>query len=218
MGKYVRGDRIYVLSQITAVDPEVYGKYKVKTHSGKFYVTEANDTLVTDPEQDAITTVELFNILGTLNAMDTEEFHYMFIIYNNTHGTSYDFNDIRDIFSYGMDHVTLVAIYRFYQLYLDSRNIKVGDIVRVLINGSVDSKYCCVLHIDTIKDVIVYTLYDADEDCVYSLSRDDAQIIRYNVAGKETAPIESLFNNIKENISNVTGDIDRSHDDPSENS
>ena len=65
--------------------------------------------------------------------------------------------------------------------------------------------------------LIVYTLYDADQDYIYQLTRDDAQIIRYNVEGKETAPIESLLKTIKENISGVTGDIDRTHDDPSEN-
>ena len=216
MGKYVEGNRIYVLTEITAVDIEDSTKYTVKTNKAKFYVNESEDTLVLDPEQDVTTATELYNIIVNLNNMPTEEFKNVFLIYNNTHGTNYNFTDLKTLFGSGMTYKTLLDIYNFY---MDTNTVKVGDIVRVIINNDPNSKYCAVLHLDQDKNNndIIYTLYDADQDTIYSLTKQDAQIIRYNVEGKETAPIESLLNTIKSNISEVTGDIDRSHDDPVEN-
>lgn len=215
LGKYVAGNRIYVLTEISAVDIEDSTKYTVKTKRAKFYVRESEDTLVLDPEQDITTATELYNIIVNLNNMPSEEFKNVFLIYNNTHGTDYNFTDLKTLFGSGMTYQTLLDIYYFY---MDTNTIKVGDIVRVILDNDPNSKYCAVLHLDKGEnDTIIYTLYDADEDAVYSLTKQDAQIIRYNVEGKETAPIESLLNTIKENISEVTGDIDRTHDDPGEN-
>ena len=214
MGKYIEGNRVYVLSEVLQVDADDDTKYKVSTDKARFYITEKGDTLVTDPEQDLVTATEIYNILGVLGRMSTEDFRNVFEVYNLTHGTQYTCTKLDDIFIDNINMETLLAIYNFYT---DTNTIKVGDIVRVIVNGDSNSKYCGVLHIEVKELTTIYTLYDADQDYIYQLTRDDAQIIRYNVEGKETAPIESLLKTIKENISGVTGDIDRTHDDPSEN-
>ena len=215
MGKFVAGNRVYVLTEVMSVNADDDTKYKVKTDAARFYVTEKNDMLVADPEQDVVTATELYNILVALSKMESEEFRYVFNIYNTTYGTEYDFNHIGDTLSSGMDMETLLKIYEFYMSTLD---IKVGDIVKVLLEGSTDSKYCGVLHIDidVENNNIFYTLYDADEDKVYNVTKDDAQILKWTVNDKSSAPIETLLKTIRENISDITGDIDRKSDDPGE--
>jgi hypothetical protein len=211
LGKFAVGNKVYVLTEVAAVTLEDTKRYVVKTNSAKFYVKEDVDMLVLDPEQDITTATELYNVLVNLNNMPTQDFKYVFEMYNSIHGTAYEFNDIRDVLGSGMPYTTLLEIYNFY---LSTNEIKVGDIVRVLVKDSTDTKYCAVLHVEYSDLTPVYTLYDADEDYVYHLTREEAQIVRYNIEGKETAPIESLLDAIKENISDVTGDINRTHDDP----
>ena len=51
---------------------------------------------------------------------------------------------------------------------------------------------------------------------VYNVTKDDAQILKWTVNDKSSAPIETLLKTIRENISDITGDIDRKSDDPGE--
>ena len=214
MGKYVVGNKVYVLSEILQVDADDSTKYKVSTDKARFYVTEKGDTLVTDPEQDLVTGTEVYNLITNLARMEQSEFVSIFEIYNSTHGTDYNYSNIDNLLDdTNMNLNTLLEIYNYYK---ETNTIKVGDIVRVIVKGDNNSKYCGVLHIEYNSLKTIYTLYDADQDYIYHLDKTEAQIIRYNVAGKESAPIESLIKTIKENISGVTKDIDRQHDDPGE--
>lgn len=222
LGRFAAGNKIYVLSEIISVNADDRSKYKVKTASARFYVSEADDKLVTDPEQDIITATDLYNSIIAMNNMESEDFYNIFVVYNSVFGTTYDFHNLLEVFSSGMTYETLLDIYEYYvaAMGLESE-IKVGDIVRVLINGDTNSKYCGVLHIDKeVKNedetIITYTLYDADLDNIYNITREDAQIIKWSVDDQSSAPIESLINTIKDNISSITGDIDRTKDDPSE--
>ena len=63
LGKYVVGNKVYVLSEILQVDADDSTKYKVSTDKARFYVTEKGDTLVTDPEQDLVTGTEVYNLI-----------------------------------------------------------------------------------------------------------------------------------------------------------
>ena len=214
MGKYVAGNEIYVLAEVLSVNADDNTKYKVQTNSARFYVSESKDTLVTDPEQDIVTTTELYNVLVNIAKMDSTTFKYLFTIYNNTYGTEYNFANLTEVLASGMTYETLLEIYDFYMSTID---VKVGDIVRVLLSDDTDSKYCGVLHIDGGGETpVIYTLYDADKDKVYSLTRQQAQILKWTVNDKSSAPIETLLKKIKDNISDITGDIDRSSDDPGE--
>lgn len=208
---YTVGNKVYVRTEIVSVNADDDTKYRVKTNSARFYIKEGEDTIRIDPEQDILTATELYNIIVKLNAMDDTEFQYIFTIYNNTYGTEYSFRNLSEVLASGMDYYTLMTIYKFY---LDTVDVQVGDIVRVIFNGTTDSIYGAVLHIDKPENGIdEYTVYDADNDEIYEITRAQAQIIRWTIGDKSTAPIEALVKDIKDIIHNITGGVDRTLDD-----
>jgi hypothetical protein len=207
MGMYTIGNRVYVRAEIVAVNQNDDTKYTVKTNSAKFYIKENQDIIHTDPEQDILTATELYNIINIINKMNVADIQYMFTIYNNTHGTQYNYSSLSDILKSGMEYSTLAEIYNYYRNNLE---VSVGDLVKVIFSSSQSPVYGAVLHIDNPgAENAEFLIYDADKDSIYEITKGQAQIIRYPVENQENVPIESLFKNIKDIIANVTGNIDR---------
>ena len=207
MGMYTVGNKVYVRTEIVAVDPNDDTKYTVKTNSAKFYIKENQDIIHIDPEQDILTATELYNIMIIINKMTVTDIQYMFTIYNNTHGTHYSYSSLSDILKSGMEYTTLVEIYNYYRNNLE---VNVGDLVKVIFSSSQPAIYGAVLHIDNPgAENAEFLIYDADKDSIYEITKGQAQIIRYPVDDQENVPIESLFKDIKDIIANVTGNIDR---------
>jgi hypothetical protein len=207
MGMYTIGNRVYVRAEIVAINQTDDTKYTVKTNSAKFYIKENQDIIHTDPEQDILTATELYNIINIINKMNVADIQYMFTIYNNTHGTQYNYSSLSDILKSGMEYSTLAEIYNYYRNNLE---VSVGDLVKVIFSSSQSPVYGAVLHIDNSgAENAEFLIYDADKDSIYEITKGQAQIIRYPVEDQENVPIESLFKNIKDIIANVTGNIDR---------
>ena len=207
MGMYTVGNKVYVRAEIVAVNQNDDTKYTVKTISAKFYIKENQDIIHTDPEQDILTATELYNIINIINKMNVADIQYMFTIYNNTHGTQYNYSSLSDILKSGMEYSTLAEIYNYYRNNLE---VSVGDLVKVIFSSSQSPVYGAVLHIDNPgAENAEFLIYDADKDSIYEITKGQAQIIRYPVEDQENVPIESLFKNIKDIIANVTGNIDR---------
>jgi hypothetical protein len=207
MGMYTIGNKVYVRAEIVAVNQNDDTKYTVKTNSAKFYIKENQDIIHTDPEQDILTATELYNIINIINKMNVADIQYMFTIYNNTHGTQYNYSSLSDILKSGMEYSTLAEIYNYYRNNLE---VSVGDLVKVIFSSSQSPVYGAVLHIDNPgAENAEFLIYDADKDSIYEITKGQAQIIRYPVEDQENVPIESLFKNIKDIIANVTGNIDR---------
>lgn len=207
MGMYTVGNKVYVRTDIVAVDPNDDTKYTVKTNSAKFYIKENQDIIHIDPEQDILTATELYNIMIIINKMTVTDIQYMFTLYNNTHSTHYSYSSLSDILKSGMEYTTLVEIYNYYRNNLE---VNVGDLVKVIFSSSQPAIYGAVLHIDNAgAENAEFLIYDADKDSIYEITKGQAQIIRYPVDDQENVPIESLFKDIKDIIANVTGNIDR---------
>jgi hypothetical protein len=207
MGMYTIGNKVYVRAEIVAVNQNDDTKYTVKTNSAKFYIKENQDIIHTDPEQDILTATEIYNIINIINKMNVADIQYMFTIYNNTHGTQYNYSSLSDILKSGMEYSTLAEIYNYYRNNLE---VSVGDLVKVIFSSSQSPVYGAVLHIDNPgAENAEFLIYDADKDSIYEITKGQAQIIRYPVEDQENVPIESLFKNIKDIIANVTGNIDR---------
>lgn len=72
MGRYVKGELIYVLGKIVEVDPEDTTRYRLQTNKAKFYVSEAQDTLRSNPA-DVYTASELFAMFIDVAKMNEED-------------------------------------------------------------------------------------------------------------------------------------------------
>ena len=72
MGRYVKGEYIYVLGKIVEVNPEDTTQYRLQTNKAKFYVTEAQDTLRSNPA-DVYTASELYAMFIDISKMNEED-------------------------------------------------------------------------------------------------------------------------------------------------
>lgn len=72
MGRYVKGEKIYVLGKITEVNPEDTTQYRIQTNKAKFYVSEAGDELRSNPA-DVYTASELYAMFIDVAKMSEED-------------------------------------------------------------------------------------------------------------------------------------------------
>ena len=72
MGRYVKGEKIYVLGKITEVNPEDTTQYRIQTNKAKFYVSETGDELRSNPA-DVYTASELYAMFIDVAKMSDED-------------------------------------------------------------------------------------------------------------------------------------------------
>ena len=166
MGRFVKGEWIYVLGKIAEIDPHDSTRYRVDTNLAKFYVTEAKDTLRSNPA-DVYTASELYGMFLDINKMTTEDIK---ICFGN------DFSDIRDVFD------AEFSITEIREMFLDwqfGNSVNIGDMVYYTAEGQHDpvvTLLCSVIDIlegeeeGTMTDN-VYTIYSDELDQTFVVKR-----------------------------------------------
>lgn len=186
MGRFVKGEFIYVLGKIVEVDPEDTTKYRLQTNKAKFYVTEAQDTLRSNPA-DVYTASELYAMFIDVAKMSDDDITICF---------GDDVKNLNDLVLQGW---TITEIREKYVNWQYGNLITVGDMVYYKPEGSEEEPVLCsVIGIiegdveDTATDN-TYSIYNDQTNTIYQATR--AEI---NNAHKRSSKINQSLNDLKE--------------------
>jgi len=116
MGYFVKGEYIYVLAKIIEVNAEDSTKYRVKTDLANFYVTEAKDTLRSNPA-DVYTASEMYGLAQNIARMSVKDLHICF---------GDDVNNATEVLLHGWSMNELRQMYLEWEF---GNKVTVGDIV-----------------------------------------------------------------------------------------
>lgn len=168
MGYYVKGEYIYVLAKIIEVNAEDSTKYRVKTDLANFYVTEAKDTLRSNPA-DVYTASEMYGLAQNIARMSTEDIHICF---------GDDVNDATEVLLHGWSMDELRQMYLEWEF---GNKVTVGDMVYytpVTAEEGSDPIVCSVISVVEKSEGLgdtsifnVYLLYDDIANKLYTAER-----------------------------------------------
>lgn len=171
MGYYVKGEYIYVLAKIIEVNAEDSTKYRVKTDLANFYVTEAKDTLKSNPA-DVYTASEMYGLAQNIARMSVDDIHICF---------GEDVNDVSEVLLHGW---SMDEIRHMYLEWEFGNKVTVGDMVYytpVDAEPETDPLICSVISVTEKEEPgeeegetsihNVYLLYDDVTNKLYSAER-----------------------------------------------
>lgn len=190
MGRYVKGELIYVLGKIVEVNPEDTTQYRLQTNKAKFYVTEALDTLRSNPA-DVYTASELFAMFIDVAKMSEEDINICF---------GEDISSLNDLVLSGW---SITEIRQKFVEWQYGNMITLGDMVYYTpANLSLEEDFepilCSVIGIvegdvpDTATDNI-YSVYSDQTNTIYQATR--AELTN---AHKRSSKINQSLNDLKE--------------------
>ena len=196
MGRFVKGEKVFILAKITEVNPEDSTRYQMQTGLAKFYATEAVDTIRSNPA-DVYTASELYAMFIDIGKMSAEDLEICF---------GEDIKSVADVIMHGW---TITEIRQMFVDWQYDNLISISDIVYYTPNGSTsDPIICSVIDIiegdepDTATDN-TYVLYNDEADQMYYATRSEI-----NSARKRSTGVTQALSDLKEATKKAREDIE----------
>ena len=191
MGRYVKGEYIYILGKITEVNPENTTEYRVQTHKAKFYVSESQDEIRSNPA-DVYTASELYAMFIDIAKMSEEDLNICF-------GEDEEITNLNDLVLKGW---SITEIREKFVKWHYGNLIMVGDMVYYTPAGISPDDFtpilCSVIGIvegdipDTATDNI-YSIYSDQTNTIYQATRAEL-----TYANKRSSKVNQSLSNLKE--------------------
>lgn len=196
MGRFVKGEKVFILAKITEVNPEDSTRYQMQTGLAKFYATEAGDTIRSNPA-DVYTASELYAMFIDIGKMSSEDLEICF---------GEDINSVADVIMHGW---TITEIRQMFVDWQYDNLISISDIVYYTPEGATtDPIICSVIDIiegdepDTATDN-TYVLYNDEADQMYYAIRSEI-----NSARKRSTGVTQALSDLKEATKKAREDIE----------
>jgi len=165
MGRFSKGENVYIMAKIVDIDAEDTTKYLMKTKLAKFYATEAGDTIRSNPAE-VYTAPELFALCKDIANMSTEDLAICF-------GEGY--TGLEDVI---LSDMSITEIREKFVEWQYGNLISVSDMVYYNKPNAENPILCSVIGIiegdtpDTATDN-TYSIYSDEENTIYTATRDE---------------------------------------------